>query len=106
MRIDPLSWREDVVTVAVIGAVGAALLLVAFAAGCWLTKSKHRHVERLERRNSIRQSLHSVRSIGLASTNGPFSEINYKRRPNIYVIWFLLYYFLNVLNINLYNHSF
>lgn len=38
----------------------------------------YRHVQRLERRNSIRQSLHSVRSIG--SINGGFPENTYRRK--------------------------
>jgi hypothetical protein len=79
--IDPLSWRDDVVTVAVLGTVGAALLLVALAAGFWYSKSRHRHLERLERRNSIRQSMHSLRSAGLASTHGGFTEIGIRRKP-------------------------
>ncbi|PSN57210.1 hypothetical protein C0J52_05036 [Blattella germanica] len=78
--IDPLSWRDDIVTVAVLGTVGAALLLVALAAGFWYSKSRHRHLERLERRNSIRQSLHSIRSVGLASSHGGFADIG-RRKP-------------------------
>uniref|UniRef100_A0A1V1FT29 Putative CTL17 isoform B n=1 Tax=Reticulitermes speratus TaxID=60591 RepID=A0A1V1FT29_9NEOP len=79
--IDPLGWRDDVVTVAVLGTVGGALLLVALAAGFWYSKSRHRHLERLERRNSIRQSLHSIRSVGLASSHGGFAEIGIRRKP-------------------------
>nr|CAD7425800.1 unnamed protein product [Timema monikensis] len=78
--IDPLSWRDDVVTVAVLGTVGAALVLVAVAAGFWYSKSRHRQIERLERRNSIRQSLHSVRSVGLISTHAGFSELSLRRK--------------------------
>ena len=81
MFIDPLSWQDDVVTVALIGIVGAALLLVALAVGFWYIKSRHRHLERLERRNSIRQSMHSIRSVGLASTRGGFSDIGLVRKP-------------------------
>jgi hypothetical protein len=72
---------DDVVTVAVLGAVGGAVLLVALAAGFWYSKSRHRHVERLERRNSIRQSLHSIRSVGLASSQVGFTEIGIRRKP-------------------------
>ncbi|KAK0090170.1 hypothetical protein PV325_002595 [Microctonus aethiopoides] len=76
--IDPLSWRKDIVAVGVLGAIGAALALLAAAIGFWISKSKKRKVERLERRNSIRQSLHSLRSIG--STTG-FTELAYRRKP-------------------------
>ncbi|XP_034245120.1 protein bark beetle isoform X3 [Thrips palmi] len=79
VHIDPLSWREDVVTIAVLGVVGAALVLVALAAGFWFTKSRRRQEERFQRRNSIRQSLHSVRSLG--SVHGTtFSELGYRRK--------------------------
>ncbi|XP_067009482.2 protein bark beetle [Anabrus simplex] len=80
VHIDPLSWRDDVLTVAVIGVVGLAILLVAIAGGCWYTKSRHRRAERLERRNSIRQSLRSLRSVGLASSHG-FPEIGPRHKP-------------------------
>lgn len=76
--IDPLSWRKDVVAISVLGAFGAAIALLAFAIGFWVSKSKKRKVERLERRNSIRQSLHSLRSVG--STSG-FTELAYRRKP-------------------------
>ncbi|XP_043270872.1 protein bark beetle isoform X2 [Venturia canescens] len=76
--IDPLSWRKDMVAVGVLGAIGAALALLAAAIGFWISKSKRRKLERLERRNSIRQSLHSLRSVG--STSG-FTELNYRRKP-------------------------
>lgn len=76
--IDPLAWTDDIVAVAVMGFVALALILVAVIAGCWYSKSKHRHVERLERRNSIRASLHSVRSI--ASSQGGFNELGYRRK--------------------------
>jgi hypothetical protein len=79
--IDPLGWRDDVVTIAVLGTVGGCLLLVAIAAGFWYSKSRHRHLERLERRNSIRQSLHSIRSVGLSSSHGGFTEIGIRRKP-------------------------
>lgn len=79
VHIDPLSWQEDVVTLAVLGVVGLALILVALAAGFWFTKSRRRQEERFQRRNSIRQSLHSVRSLG--SVHGTaFSELGYRRK--------------------------
>lgn len=86
MHIDPLSWREDVVTLAVLGVVGAALVLVALAAGFWFTKSRRRQEERFQRRNSIRQSLHSVRSLG--SVHGTtFSELGYRRKEPVRTIF-------------------
>ncbi|XP_031785209.1 protein bark beetle isoform X2 [Nasonia vitripennis] len=78
--IDPLSWRKDIVAVGVLSAIAVALLLLAAAIALWVSKSKKRQVERLERRNSIRQSLHSLRSVG--STSG-FSELAYQRRKPI-----------------------
>lgn len=79
VHISLLSWRHDLVTVAVLGSVLAAILLVAVLVFLWLSKNRHRHVERLQRRNSIRQSLHSVRSIG--SSHGGFATINaYKHK--------------------------
>ncbi|PZC85077.1 hypothetical protein B5X24_HaOG202841 [Helicoverpa armigera] len=78
IMIDPMSWRGDTLAVAFIGVLIAAVLLVGAALICWYSKSKHRHVQRLERRNSIRQSLHSVRSIG--SINGGFPDTPYRRK--------------------------
>ncbi|KAJ8673362.1 hypothetical protein QAD02_004624 [Eretmocerus hayati] len=78
--IDPLSWRRDVVLIGVLGFILVAFALIVAAIALWVTKSKRRRVERLERRNSIRQSLHSLRSIG--STSG-FSELAYQRRKPI-----------------------
>lgn len=76
VRIDPLNWRDDVVTIAIIGIIGATFLLVVMIVVFWYTKSRRRHEQRLERRNSIRQSLRSLKSIG--STNG-LSDIGYRR---------------------------
>ncbi|XP_076628397.1 C-type lectin domain-containing protein bark beetle [Colletes latitarsis] len=78
VNIDPLSWRKDIVAVAVLGAAGIALALLTAAIALWVSKSKRRNLERLERRNSIRQSLHSLRSVG--STSG-FTELAYRRKP-------------------------
>ncbi|XP_070163334.1 protein bark beetle [Polyergus mexicanus] len=78
VNIDPLSWRKDIVAVGVLGAVGIALALLTAAIALWVSKSKKRKLERLERRNSIRQSLHSLRSIGSTSA---FTELAYRRKP-------------------------
>ncbi|KAL7298469.1 hypothetical protein TKK_0008256 [Trichogramma kaykai] len=80
ISIDPLSWKKDIVVVGAICAILLLILLVGVACIFWFTKSKKRGVERLERRNSIRQSLHSLRSVG--STSG-FSELAYQRRKPI-----------------------
>jgi hypothetical protein len=74
--IDPLAWTEDVAAVAVMGFVALALVLVLLIAGLWYGKSKRRNVERLERRNSIRASMHSLRSIN--SSHG-FNQLGYRR---------------------------
>lgn len=78
VNIDPLSWRKDIIAVAVLGSAGIALVLLTAAIALWISKSKRRNLERLERRNSIRQSLHSLRSVG--STSG-FTELAYRRKP-------------------------
>lgn len=62
---------------AVIGAATLAIFLILLIVGCWYTKAKYRKAQRLERRNSIRQSLNSLRSVG---TNGGFSELGYRRK--------------------------
>lgn len=49
--------------ISVISALVASLLLLCLFAACWWSKSRHRHVQRLERRNSIRQSLRSLNTI-------------------------------------------
>ncbi|KAF2901827.1 hypothetical protein ILUMI_04359, partial [Ignelater luminosus] len=78
VTINPLTWHGDAVTIAVIGCAVVAIFLIILLAVCWWTKSKYRHTQRLERRNSIRQSLHSVRSLG--SVHGGFSDIGYRRK--------------------------
>ncbi|XP_046801135.1 protein bark beetle isoform X1 [Lucilia cuprina] len=61
--IDPLSWRADIFAISIISAFVLAIILLVLVAICWYAKSKHRHVQRLQRRNSIRQSLRSLNSI-------------------------------------------
>ncbi|XP_054741886.1 protein bark beetle isoform X1 [Anastrepha obliqua] len=61
--IDPLSWRADIFAISIISAFILAIILLIMVAFCWYAKSKHRQVQRLERRNSIRQSLRSLNSI-------------------------------------------
>lgn len=79
VTINLLFWKDDTATLAVIGVVSAILLLMAVILGFWCSKSRKRHEERLERRNSIRQSLRSLKSIG--STNG-LSDIGYRQNVN------------------------
>ncbi|XP_061730021.1 protein bark beetle isoform X1 [Cydia pomonella] len=78
ITIDPMAWQGDMLAVAFIGILALVVVLVGAALVCWYSKSKHRHTQRLERRNSIRQSLHSVRSIG--SINGGFPDNTYRRK--------------------------
>lgn len=77
--INPLKWRDDIVNIAVTGLILSCLICVAFVLCCWWTKSKRRQVQRLNRRNSIRQSLTSLRSLSLSQP--AFSDLNYRRKP-------------------------
>lgn len=77
--INPLIWRDDVVNIAVTGLIFGCLICVLSVLCCWWTKSKRRQVQRLNRRNSIRQSLTSLRSLSLSQP--AFSELNYRRKP-------------------------
>lgn len=95
VSIDPLSWRRDIVAIGVLGAVGFALALLAAVIAFWVSKSKNRKLERLERRNSIRQSLHSLRSVG--STSG-FSELPYRRKPIAVIIYFFYFTIIYLFN--------
>lgn len=61
--IDPLSWRADIVTISMIAGLCLLFLLLVLVLICWYSKSRVRHVQRLQRRNSIRQSLRSLNSI-------------------------------------------
>lgn len=79
VNINPLKWRDDIVNIAVTGLIFSCLICVVFMLCCWWTKSKKRQVQRLNRRNSIRQSLTSLRSLSLSQPT--FSELNYRRKP-------------------------
>lgn len=76
IRILPLA--DDIVTISVLSSLALAILLIILVIACWWTKSKYRHAQRLERRNSIRQSLHSLRSVGLPQ--GTFADPGYRRK--------------------------
>ncbi|KAL5280481.1 hypothetical protein ACFFRR_004453 [Megaselia abdita] len=67
-EIDPLvqitlPWRADIFAISIITAFILAIILILLIGFCWFAKSKHRHVQRLQRRNSIRQSLRSLNAI-------------------------------------------
>ncbi|VVC30467.1 Hypothetical protein CINCED_3A021775 [Cinara cedri] len=79
--INPLKWRDDIVNIAVTGLLFGCFICVASVLCCWWTKSKRRQVQRLNRRNSIRQSLTSLRSLSLSQP--AFSDLNYRRKPMI-----------------------
>jgi len=79
VTIHPLKWRDDFVNIAVTGLIFGCLICVASVLCCWWTKSKRRQAQRLNRRNSIRQSLTSLRSLSLSQP--AFSDINYRRKP-------------------------
>ncbi|XP_050535824.1 protein bark beetle [Daktulosphaira vitifoliae] len=79
--INPLKWRDDIVNIAVTGLILGCLFCVTSVLCCWWTKSKRRHSQRLTRRNSIRQSLTSLRSLSLSQPT--FSDLNYRRKPLI-----------------------
>jgi hypothetical protein len=61
--IDPLSWKADIVAISVIIALACGIFLLCCIGCLWYNKSRHRHAQRLQRRNSIRQSLRSLNSI-------------------------------------------
>ncbi|CAB0002633.1 unnamed protein product, partial [Nesidiocoris tenuis] len=52
------------------GSVILLIILIGLLIVFWVSKSRHRQVQRLERRNSIRQSLNSVRSFGSSRAFG------------------------------------
>ncbi|XP_072396976.1 protein bark beetle isoform X1 [Diabrotica undecimpunctata] len=78
IRILPLA--DDFITISVISSLVLAVILIIIVVACWWTKSKFRKAQRLERRNSIRQSLHSLRSIGMSQSS--FADPGYRRKPN------------------------
>lgn len=77
IKILPLA--DDIITISVISSSALAIILLIIVAACWWSKSKYRQTQRLERKNSIRQSLHSLRSIGLSQ--GSFADPGYRRKP-------------------------
>ncbi|GFY53687.1 protein bark beetle [Trichonephila inaurata madagascariensis] len=67
-------WFMEPLTIAFLSVTALSLVFVAFCVGFWLCKSRQRYREKLERRNSIRASIRSNRSLT------GFSELGYKRR--------------------------
>ncbi|KAF8773809.1 Protein bark beetle like protein [Argiope bruennichi] len=67
-------WFMEPLTIAFLGVTAFALIFVVLCVGFWLCKSRQRYREKLERRNSIRASIRSNRSLT------GFSELGYKRR--------------------------
>ncbi|XP_055636056.1 protein bark beetle isoform X2 [Toxorhynchites rutilus septentrionalis] len=63
VQIDPLFWKADVVAIAMLSALILVFLLLICICVCWVYKSRYRQTQRLQRRNSIRQSLRSLNSI-------------------------------------------
>lgn len=62
--INPLSWQADIIAISVMSLFIVGLLIMCCIGYLWWAKSKTRHSQRLQRRNSIRQSLRSLNMIG------------------------------------------
>nr|XP_046910459.1 protein bark beetle-like [Dermatophagoides farinae] len=60
-------WYQEPLGMAVIGISFLTMLLTMACICCWICKSRHRHLEKLERRNSIRASIRSSRSLASMS---------------------------------------
>lgn len=74
--INPLSWQADIVAIGVISLfIVGFILMCCVGYLCW-AKSKTRHSQRLQRRNSIRQSLRSLNMIG-GDPQGSMRRRNY-----------------------------
>ncbi|KAG1658471.1 Protein bark beetle [Nymphon striatum] len=70
-------WYKDIMTVIALSVVLCALLLMIPCIIFWVCKSRRRHKQTLERRNSIRASIRSNRNaMG-------FGELGYKRRFDV-----------------------
>jgi cbb3-type cytochrome oxidase subunit 3 len=61
--INPLSWQADIVAISVISLFFVGIFFICCIGYFWFAKSKRRHTQRLERRNSIRQSIRSLNMI-------------------------------------------
>lgn len=74
--INPLSWQADIVAIGVISLFIIGFLFMCCIGYLWWAKSKTRHTQRLQRRNSIRQSLRSLNMIG-GDPQGSIRRRNY-----------------------------
>ncbi|XP_063702920.1 protein bark beetle isoform X2 [Culicoides brevitarsis] len=61
--LKPIFWSADIVFISVVVLFVVAIVLLLILCCCWYSKTKHRQMQRFERRNSIRQSLRSLNSI-------------------------------------------
>lgn len=69
-------WYQEPLGIASIAISVVTAVLCLSCIFCWICKSRHRHLEKLERRNSIRASIRSSRSFA-SSMNTLTSEANY-----------------------------
>ncbi|XP_058056870.1 protein bark beetle [Anopheles bellator] len=63
VEIDPLHWTASVEVIGIIVALALVIVLICTVCVCWCCKSRYRQEQRLQRRNSIRQSMRSLNSI-------------------------------------------
>ncbi|CAG0893659.1 unnamed protein product [Cyprideis torosa] len=78
VEINPLRWLGTDVALAALGVICGVFLLLLILILFWLAKSKRREKEKLQRRNSIRSSLRSSRSI--ISSPSYATDYGYGRR--------------------------
>lgn len=69
-------WYQEHLGIAAIAISFITAFLSLACICCWICKSRHRHLEKLERRNSIRASIRSSRSFA-SSMNTLNSDANY-----------------------------
>ncbi|KFB47778.1 AGAP009143-PA-like protein [Anopheles sinensis] len=67
VEIDPLHWTASIEVIGIIVALALVVVLICIVCVCWCAKSRYRQDQRLQRRNSIRQSMRSLNSIDQGS---------------------------------------
>lgn len=82
--LKPIFWSADIVFISVVVLFGLAIILLLVLCFCWYSKTKHRQMQRFERRNSIRQSLRSLNSI---DPQGSLRRRNYVSVFNVLVLF-------------------